>query len=144
MNATSQNDRDFDEFDPGAAEHSKTAVIVANEAKVKRGFWRKLGRAAGRIPFAEDAVAAYFCAADPATPTRVRGTLLAALAYFILPADLVPDFILGLGFTDDATVLAMALGLVSSHLTPQHREAARKALEQRDITPQKKPPPPED
>ena len=143
MTATSRNDGEFEGFDPGAAEHSKTEVIVANEAKVKRGFWRKIGRVAGKIPFAEDAVAAYFCAADPATPTRVRGTLLAALAYFIMPADLVPDFILGLGFTDDATVLAMALGLVSSHLTPQHRKAAKEALQRRDIPAQKQSPPPE-
>ncbi|HUD50744.1 YkvA family protein, partial [Parvibaculum sp.] len=45
-----------------------------------------------------------------------------------LPTDIIPDFIAGLGFTDDASVLMAAIGLVSSHLKPAHREAARKAL----------------
>lgn len=32
--------------------------------------------------------------------------LLAALVYFVNPFDLVPDFILGIGYIDDASVLA--------------------------------------
>ena len=97
--------------------------------EVERTFWQKLRRVMGRIPFAEDLVAAYYCAIDTSTPTRVRGILLAALAYFILPTDLIPDFITGLGFTDDATVLATTLGIVSSYIKPAHRSLARKALE---------------
>ena len=73
-------------------------------------------------------VAAYFCALDPATPQKVRGVLLAALAYFVLPLDAVPDFIAGLGFTDDVTVLIAAISMVGAHITPVHREAARAAL----------------
>ena len=54
--------------------------------------------------------------------------LLAALAYFILPFDLIPDMIPALGFTDDAALLAAVIGLVSSHITPTHRAAAARAL----------------
>ncbi len=97
--------------------------------EVERTFWQKLRRVMGRIPFAEDLVAAYYCAIDSSTPTRVRGILLAALAYFILPTDLIPDFITGLGFTDDATVLATTLGIVSSYIKPAHRTLARKSLD---------------
>jgi uncharacterized membrane protein YkvA (DUF1232 family) len=104
------------------------AVMARNEKTVRDGFWKKLAKFAGRVPFAEDAAAAWFCARDPKTPTRVKATLLAALAYFVLPTDLIPDFITGLGFTDDATVLMAAIGLVSTHLTPEHRKAARAAL----------------
>ena len=57
------------------------------------------------------------------------GMLLAALAYFILPFDFIPDMIPGLGFTDDAAVLAAVFGLVSSHITPIHRAAAARALD---------------
>src|SRR3546814_16423891 len=78
--------------------------IAADERTVRRGFWRKIARVAGRVPFADEAVAAYFCALDPTTPGRVKATILAALAYFVLPADMVPDIVAGLGFTDDATV----------------------------------------
>jgi uncharacterized membrane protein YkvA (DUF1232 family) len=104
------------------------AVIARNRRTVERGFWKKLLKAAGRIPFAEEAAAAYFCAVDPATPTRVKGVLLAALAYFVIPTDAIPDFVAGLGFTDDAAVLAVAISIVSRHMMPQHRERARAAL----------------
>jgi uncharacterized membrane protein YkvA (DUF1232 family) len=80
------------------------------------------------IPFAEEAVAAYFCAFDRATPLKVKGILLAALAYFIMPVDFVPDFVLGLGFTDDMTVIITALSLISTHMRPEHRDRARSAL----------------
>src|SRR6185369_1553389 len=96
--------------------------------RVKSRFWSTFRKAARQIPFAEDLVAAYFCALDPATPGTVRATLLGALAYFILPFDIIPDFIAGLGFTDDATVLLAAIGMVRGHITPIHREAARRAL----------------
>ena len=59
---------------------------------------------------------------------RVKGVLLAALAYFVIPTDAIPDFVAGLGFTDDAAVLAVAISMVSRHMTPQHRERARAAL----------------
>jgi uncharacterized membrane protein YkvA (DUF1232 family) len=107
---------------------SLPATIARNEKTVREGFWRKMARVAGRIPFAEEAAAAWFCTRDPETPLRVKATLLAALAYFVMPVDIVPDFIAGFGFTDDATVLMAAIGLVSSHLKPSHHAAARKAL----------------
>lgn len=96
--------------------------------KVKSRFWSTFRRAARVIPFAEDLVAAYYCALDPATPARVRGMLLAALAYFVLPFDAIPDVIAGLGFSDDATILLATIGMVRAHITPVHREAARQAL----------------
>jgi uncharacterized membrane protein YkvA (DUF1232 family) len=105
------------------------ALIAAhNERTVREGFWKKLLRVAGKIPFAEDAAAAYFCAVDPATPSKVRAVLYAALAYFVMPFDVIPDFVAGLGFTDDAAVLAMAIGLVAKHITAGHTRQARAAL----------------
>lgn len=98
-------------------------------ARVKAGFWPKLRKFMGRVPFSDDLLAAYFCAFDPKTPRKVRGVLLAALAYFILPLDFVPDFIIGLGFTDDATVLMTGFGLVSQYVKPRHKAKAREALE---------------
>ncbi|MBN8994174.1 MAG: DUF1232 domain-containing protein [Rhizobiales bacterium] len=97
--------------------------------RVRSRFWRTFRRAARAIPFAEDLVAAYYCALDPAVPARVRGVLLAALAYFILPFDAIPDMIAGLGFTDDATILLATIGMVRAHITEVHREAARRALD---------------
>jgi uncharacterized membrane protein YkvA (DUF1232 family) len=98
------------------------------EERVRGQFWRTAKRAARQVPFMEDVVAAYYCALDTRTPTRVRGILLAALAYFVLPTDFIPDFIFGLGFTDDVAVLTAAITALRSHITPAHRAAAREAL----------------
>ena len=104
------------------------AQIARNERIVREGFWRKLRRALGRIPFAEDAVAAFYCATDGQTPLHARAILLAAIAYFVLPIDVIPDAIAGLGFTDDATVLATAIAIAGAHIRAEHREKARRAL----------------
>jgi len=105
-----------------------TSAFTRREQKVRSEFWDKLKRVAGRLPFVDDLVASYYCAMDTGTPLKIRATLLGALAYFILPIDLVPDFIAGLGYGDDAAVLATAIALVSSHIKPSHRAAAAKAL----------------
>ena len=99
------------------------------EEKVRSGFWKKIKHTAAGIPFLEDAVTAYYCALDPQTPTRVRGILFAALAYFILPLDSIPDFLAGFGLTDDIAVLATALTAIRENMKPAHRIAAQKALE---------------
>jgi len=104
------------------------ATIARNERIVDRGFWKKLLKVAGKIPFAEDAAAAYFCAVDPNTPSKVRAILLAALAYFVLPIDAIPDFVAGIGFTDDAAVMALAIAMVSGNIKDVHRRRARAAL----------------
>lgn len=113
---------------PDPAAYPLPATIARNERIVEKSFWRKLLSVAGQIPFAEDLAAAYYCAIDPATPSRVKGVILAALAYFVIPFDAIPDFVAGLGFTDDAAVLAMAIGLVSRHITEEHRKRARRTL----------------
>jgi uncharacterized membrane protein YkvA (DUF1232 family) len=107
------------------------AVLQYNERVVEQGFWKKFLKIASRIPFAEDIAAAYFCAMDPVTPKRVKAILLAALAYFVVPLDIVPDFLAG--FTDDATVVAAAIGLVAGHINPDHRAKARALLEKENL-----------
>lgn len=101
----------------------------AGRAEVKRGFWQTVRKAARSVPFIDEVVAAYFCAMDPQTPTRVRLTLLGALGYFILPTDSIPDFLLLFGFTDDVAILTAAIAAVRGNITQAHRKAAKDALE---------------
>src|SRR4030081_2259261 len=105
------------------------ARCAREKAYVRRGFWAKARRVAAALPFAEDLVAAYFCAFDRETPRHVQAALLGALAYFVLPFDIIPDMMPLLGFTDDAAVLATALRMVATHIRPEHRAAARRAIE---------------
>jgi len=108
--------------------HVDAAGTDAREETVRKGFWRTFKRAARQIPFTHDLAAAYYCAIDPDVPFRVRATLLGALAYFVAPIDALPDVILGIGFTDDATVLVGAISMVAAHITTAHRERAKQAL----------------
>ena len=110
-------------------EHASPRSKKAQESLVRRSFWGKLRRFAASLPFAEDLLAAYYCAFDSETPGHVRVALLGALAYFVLPLDALPDMLPLLGFTDDAAVLATTIKLVSDAIMPEHREAARRALE---------------
>lgn len=102
--------------------------LAKDRESVRKQFWSKLKRLAVKLPFAEDLLAAYYCAFDRQTPRHVQAALLGAIAYFILPFDFVPDMLPILGFTDDAAVLATALRLVASHITPDHRAAAKAAI----------------
>jgi uncharacterized membrane protein YkvA (DUF1232 family) len=97
--------------------------------RVARNFWTVLKSNIGRLPFAEDAVASYYCAFDRETPMHVRATLLGALAYFVMPADAIPDILPLLGFADDAGVIALAISTIGSNILPRHREAARESLD---------------
>ena len=104
------------------------AVVARHARIVENGFWPKLLKAVGRVPFAEDLAAAYFCVLDPATPGRVRGVLLAALAWFVLPAALLPEFLIVLGFTNEIAVAALVVRVVRKHLKERHYVRARAAL----------------
>ena len=106
----------------GAAQDSR------EKAHVRRTFWPKLKRVLAQVPFAEDLIAAYYCAFDRETPRHVQVALIAAIAYFILPFDVIPDVMPVLGFTDDAAVLATAIRLVAGHIHDRHRQAAKRAL----------------
>ncbi|MFD1695926.1 YkvA family protein [Roseibium aestuarii] len=116
------------DFDP--------ARLGSQESQLRRirdGVFRTARKASRQIPFLDEVLAAYYCLRDPATPARVRWTVTAALAYFVLPLDAVPDFILGLGFGDDATVLLAALSAIRGHIKPEHRDKARDALAREEI-----------
>jgi uncharacterized membrane protein YkvA (DUF1232 family) len=103
--------------------------LAKDQQSVRRRFWIKLKRVVASLPFADELLAAYYCAFDKQTPRHVQLALLGAIAYFILPFDFIPDMLPVLGFTDDAAVLATAIRMVATHITPEHRDAARAALQ---------------
>ena len=100
------------------------------DERLRRDFWRKLRGVAAQLPFLEDLLAAYYCALDHQTPFQVKATLVAAIAYFVLPFDVIPDMLPIIGFTDDAAVLAAAIRMVAGAITPEHRQIAREKLQE--------------
>ena len=104
------------------------AVQKVNEMRVRQGFWPKMRRTAARIPFAGQALAAWYATQDPKTPLAAKGIMLGALAYFVMPVDAIPDIFAGIGFTDDAAVIAAVLATLGAHLKPRHHDQAAQAL----------------
>ena len=69
--------------------------LAGDRPRLRKEFIRKIKRVASRLPFAEDLLAAFYCAFDAQTPRHVQAALLGALAYFVMPFDAIPDVIAG-------------------------------------------------
>jgi len=108
---------------------------VKNERVVREGFIVKAKRYLRFLPMATEVVAMYYCMLDAKTPMWVKATVAAALAYFILPVDAIPDFIPVVGLGDDVGVLTAALTAVTTHVTNEHRERAQEWIEQEHLWP---------
>jgi uncharacterized membrane protein YkvA (DUF1232 family) len=104
------------------------SVQRVNEMRVSRGFWPKIRRTAAKIPFAGQVISVWFAARDPETPMAAKGIMLGALAYFVLPFDAIPDIFAGIGFTDDAAVIAALLATLGANIKRRHRDQADAAL----------------
>jgi uncharacterized membrane protein YkvA (DUF1232 family) len=107
----------------------RTRQLAADESGLRQRIWNKLKREAANIPFVEDALTAHYCAFDRNTPLYVKLALVGAVAYFLVPDDLIPDSIPVLGVADDAAVLAGAMKVFAAHIKPEHRQAAKLMLE---------------
>lgn len=105
------------------------SVQRVNEMRVSKGFWPKIRRTAARIPFAGQALSVWFAARDPETPAAAKGIMLGALAYFVLPIDAIPDIFAGIGFTDDAAVIAALLATLGANIKRRHKDQAEAALD---------------
>ena len=98
---------------------------MTEEKTLERGFFKKVKRTIGRVPFVPDAVALYFCMRDPITPLWVKSAIAAGLIYFVSPIDAIPDLIGLVGYADDAAVIGTVLATVKNHLTEEHRRKAK-------------------
>jgi uncharacterized membrane protein YkvA (DUF1232 family) len=102
--------------------------MADDERGLRRKFWRKLKSEVATLPFLEDVLTAHYCAFDRHTPVHVKAVLVGAIVYFVMPDDLIPDYLPIIGYADDAAVIGMAIKLMSSHIKPEHREAARRTV----------------
>jgi len=107
-----------------------TRGMAADEAELRRKFWRKVKHEAANLPFLEELLTAHYCAFDRHTPLYVKVILIGAIVYFVVPDDLIPATLPIIGYADDAAVLAGAFKIMSSHIKPEHREAARRKIEE--------------
>ena len=121
-----------DALDPSRA--LVPSIQQVNEVRVQKGFWPKIRRTAARIPFVRQVISVWYSARDPETPTAAKGIMLGALAYFVLPIDAIPDIFAGIGFTDDAAVIAALIATLGANIKRRHKDKADAALERlRDV-----------
>jgi len=104
-------------------------TVRVNEERVREGFLPKIRKVAAKVPFAADALSIWWAARDPETPVAAKGMMLAALAYFVLPTDAIPDILPAIGFTDDAAVFAALMAILGKTLKPRHKDAAQAFLQ---------------
>ena len=90
------------------------------------GFWRVVGKLSkrGGHKVMGGALTLYYCLRDPETPAWAKSVIVGALGYLIFPMDLIPDAIIGAGFTDDWSVILGALASVVSHVKDEHKSKA--------------------
>ncbi len=96
-----------------------------DEGKFKRLLPRLLARAGRSVVL--KALYLYQALISSHTPAHLKALILGALGYLVLPFDLIPDFIVPLGFVDDAAALAACLVAVRQALTPAVRQRAEAA-----------------
>lgn len=85
----------------------------------------KLKKLIGKVPFLKNAVAMCYCMLDSSTPAHIKAVIVPAITYLLLPTDAVPDFLPGVGYTDDAGVIATALATVRFFIKDEHWRKAR-------------------
>ena len=93
-------------------------------------FWHKLARAfkqAG-VNVVYAALVLFYSLQDPRISKRDKALIIGALGYFILPFDLIPDFLPAVGFGDDLAALLLAFYKVRQCITPEVKDKAETKL----------------
>lgn len=102
-------------------EHYSEPKFAGKLAKVAKSAGRKMVYAALLL---------YYVLKSPSVKKGDKTTIIGALGYFILPLDILPDFIPMVGFADDLSAILLALHAVWKNITPEIKAmAAAKASE---------------
>ena len=114
-----------DAVTPGTADYASAADFTDDS------FWAKLRQFAGVAgrQVVEKALWLYFATQAETCPTWAKTTAYGALAYFILPADAVPDILPGVGYVDDLGALAAAVSIIASQITPEVKQKTAETLD---------------
>ncbi len=95
-------------------------------------FWSKVKRFAKKLggDVLVTVVTLYLVSKDSETPIWARSTIIAALGYFILPVDMIPDVLIGVGYTDDVSILTGAVATVANSIKESHRTEAEQRVKE--------------
>lgn len=91
-------------------------------------FFSFITHAGKRLFFLKKILLIFICLQDKDTPRSVKLVLMGALGYLILPIDIIPDVLAGVGWLDDAVVVTLALKFAGAYVKPEHLIKARKYI----------------
>ena len=92
----------------------------------ENGFWEKItkyAKQAGR-QVVETALTLYYCMQDDDTPYWAKTVIIGMLGYFILPIDIIPDFLPG-GYADDLGVFMASMSIILKYIKEEHKTKAK-------------------
>jgi len=119
---------EFDELDFG----NKKVKKNINEEEVQKeidfvdeNLWEKLEKSGKRVSFAKDIIALYRYMKDPFVKWYRKAIVVAALVYFIVPIDTIPDITPLFGYLDDLGVITALLKYLGSELMGYYPEGYR-------------------
>ncbi|WHY87858.1 YkvA family protein [Neobacillus novalis] len=113
-------EREQDKYDDEAKDYlgnqQKTQQLLNKARKKAQRKKGNLGDAWNKLQLFIDLVKAYSKGEYRNVSTKTIITVIGALLYFVSPLDLIPDFLLGIGFIDDAAVIGYALKKISTEI----------------------------
>lgn len=93
-------------------------------------FWDKIAKTSRKagLQVVYAALLLFYLMESRSVSVRAKAGIMAALGYFILPTDLIPDLVVAFGFSDDIAVLLYVLSQVADNITPDVKQKASKRL----------------
>ena len=125
------NKEDLKLFADGAAakdyEVNEDTINAYQDNYSEDGLWTKIKKYATKIGLdvVYKALQLFYVARSPECPAKVKAGIYGALGYLIAPIDFIPDIMPGVGYTDDAAAIALALVLAQAYITDDIKRQAR-------------------
>lgn len=111
----------------------KTEDLVKYEKNYSEdGLWKKIGNVAKKagLKTVYMVLLLYYVLMSDKTPTKYKAMIIGALGYFIVPLDMIPDFVPAVGYTDDVAAIAGAILAVAKCISPEIEAQAKTKLKE--------------
>ena len=95
---------------------NKTSELLNKASKKMANNSEKLSEVKDKLLLLMDIVKSYRDGSYRKIPTKSILMIIATFIYFVNPFDLVPDFIFGLGFLDDAAIIGLTFKQISNDI----------------------------